>query len=674
MAIKSIEISGYRSIAHLDLDSDSITALIGRNGSGKSNILSALNYFYRNLTGTYQEENIFDSANSLRNEVSIKITYDLRKILKIVQHNLKNGSGEEEDAEREYEAYYQKIRSISSGDEIAVRLVRRKSGAAEWNIDYNVRQIIASVFPMYFIDARETRLTDWTNLWELIGDFVKLKNEKSRELHREIRERMESDGTTAGKLKKLERIFQENQVNIRSLTSKQMGKILAEAALGGQIFQYEERNLQEYSNGTNAYNYTSMMIAILGELGQYKLKEPVIILDEPEISLHQVLVDRLMENIFAMSGRIQFFISTHSPRCMKMLLEREEQDCGIYHTALQNGYTRAARVRNLSAEEWRERAVITETYANGCFARMVVSVEGETELEVLKNKYLRQVFPVLREPEYVMGMSNRVIQNLASPGSRNYQVPMLSVMDMDKVLEKKQGENRFRFRSLKDIASDREMYWYGQKRTDTLQVKKRIRRMCEKCSFSYRYPLFSCRDGNFQCLLDLIRKYYGNYDMFLWNTTIEGALITERNRKQFIRCMETYIQAKVTQKVWKSIEGYLEKYSQDPDITVNYLRMIFSGKCDYLLTKKQVKQENSRIREDLWETLYQIPKTGNWISIWLEAYFLEQAGIRTDDGLRFRKFCSWLKKEENRSRITRKFRSDFGELAALIGKIQMTSI
>ena len=86
----------------------------------------------------------------------------------------------------------------------------------------------------------------------MIGDFVKLKTEKSQEIRKEIRNRVESDFTTAKKLEKLEQIFEEQQVNIRSLTSKQMGKILAEIALGGQMFQYAERNLQEYSNGTNA--------------------------------------------------------------------------------------------------------------------------------------------------------------------------------------------------------------------------------------------------------------------------------------------------------------------------------------------------------------------------------------------------------------------------------------
>src|SRR5699024_3249407 len=119
--------------------------------------------------------------------------------------------------------------------------------------------------------------------------------------------------------------------------------------------------------------------------------------------------------------------------------------------------------------------------------------------EVVKNKYLRMVFPELREPEFVTGMSNAVIQNLVSPGSRNYQVPAFSVADMDKVLTKVTGCNQFKFSDIwKDKNNDREPYWYGRKRADTLMVKRRIKAMCTKCNFTYQYPFYSCEDNNFR--------------------------------------------------------------------------------------------------------------------------------------------------------------------------------
>ena len=196
--------------------------------------------------------------------------------------------------------------------------------------------------------------------------------------------------------------------------------------------------------------------------------------------------------------------------------------------------------------------------------------------------------------------------------------------------------------------------------------------MCEKCNFTFQYPLYSCQDQNFRCLRELIKTYYRNYDMFIWDTTIEGALITSKNCIQFISCMGKYIKDKVKPAIWNDIYTYLQKYDREPNIKLNYLRMIFSGKSDYLLTKKQLKKENKKINDDIWDTLYKIPKTGNWVGFWLELYFLGLAGLDSSDEMRFRKFCNWLEKEENQRKTIRKFKNDFVELHALIEKIQMT--
>ena len=64
MAIKRLEISGYRSIDNINIEAKQIVGLIGQNGSGKSNILSALNYFYKNLISEWDEKGIFDTYNS----------------------------------------------------------------------------------------------------------------------------------------------------------------------------------------------------------------------------------------------------------------------------------------------------------------------------------------------------------------------------------------------------------------------------------------------------------------------------------------------------------------------------------------------------------------------------------------------------------------------------------
>lgn len=665
MAIKRLEIQGYRSIDDMKLDAEQITAFIGANGSGKSNILSALNLFYSNLTTEQREENIFDANNPLRNEVRIRVTYDLKDILKKVQHN--------QNAEvNEYENYYRKILAITRNDEIILEMIKRKGKRTMWNQDYNIRQIISFLFPIYVVDSRQIMLTDWRNLWELIGDLVKLRNEDSERLQNDIKNKIKDDyASTNGRLEHLGRLLEEKSINVKKLTSRQLGEVVAKIAVGGQMFQYGERSLKECSNGTNAYNYTVFLIDILNMLKRYKLKEPIIVLDEPEISLHYLLIDSLIDKIFQISDNIQFLIATHSSRCVKALLESEEENSSIYHIVLSGQYTKIKRVRSLAKEDARERAVITEAYTNSCFSKMVLNVEGETELELFRNKYLKLVFPRLKEVEIVSGMSNHVIYNLTAPGKRNYQVPGFAVMDMDKVLMKKDGQNRFDFKELKqDYPIEKEIYHYGKKRRDTLYLRKRIKRMCEKCNFFFRYPFFSCEDGNFNVLLDIVIEYYENYCVHLWRNTVEGALITIDNLELFIDFTRE--------------NGYpfdfvqmLEEFrflERDKNQQLNYMRLIHCGKSDYLLSKKKIKEENADIYDELLEKMNMVKKTSGWVSKWLEYYFLETVNrINSDvDVHHFQQFRKWIEKGNHKELIRRQMEMDFKELYILLYKLEMT--
>ncbi len=665
MAIKRLEIRGYRSIDDMKLEAEQITAFIGANGSGKSNILSALNLFYTSLTTEQREENIFDANNPLRNEVCIRITYDLKDILKKVHHN--------QNAEaNEYENYYRKILAIAKNDEVVLEMIKRKGKRTMWNQSYNIRQIVSFLFPIYVVDSRQIMLTDWRNLWELIGDLVKLRNEDSERLQNDIKEKIKDDyASTNGRLEHLGRLLEEKSINVKKLTSRQLGEVIAKIAVGGQMFQYGERSLKECSNGTNAYNYTVFLMDILYMLKRYKLKEPIIVLDEPEISLHYLLIDSLLDKIFEISDNLQFFIATHSSRCVKALLQSEEENYNIYHIVLSGQYTKIKRVRSLEKEEARERAVITEAYTNSCFSKMVLNVEGETELELFRNKYLKLVFPRLKEVEIVSGMSNHVIYNLTAPGKRNYQVPGFCVMDMDKVLVKKDSQNRFVFKELKeDYPIEKEIYHYGKKRRETLYLRKRIKSMCEKCSFFFQYPFFSCEDGNFNILLELVIDYYENYCVHLWRNTVEGALITNKN-------LDCFIDFTRENRYPFDFAQMLEEFpflKKERNQQLNYLRLIFCGKSDFLLSKKKIGEENAAIYDEFLENMNLVKKTSGWVSKWLEYYFLKLVKWLDEsaDIDNFQQFRKWIEQGNHREYIRRQVEGDFVELYALLDKLEMT--
>lgn len=667
MAIKRLEIKGYRSIDNMRLETEQITALIGANGSGKSNILSALNFFYTSLITEQREDNIFDANNPLRNEVCIRVTYDLKDILKKVHHNQNAVT-----YDFEYENYYRKILAIAGNDEIILEMVKRKGKRMMWNQSYNIRQIVSFLFPIYVVDSRQIMLTDWRNLWELIGDLVKLRNEDSERLQNDIKDIIKDDYvSTNRRLEHLGRLLDEKNINVKKLASRQLGEVIAKIVVGGQLFQYGERSLKEYSNGTNAYNYTVFLMDILYMLKHYKLKEPIIVLDEPEISLHYLLIDSLLDKIFEISDNLQFFIATHSSRCVKALLQSEEENYYIYHMVLSGQYTKIKRVRSLGKEEARERAVITEAYTNSCFSKIVLNVEGETELELFRNKYLKLIFPRLKEVEIVSGMSNHVIYNLTAPGKRNYQVPGFCVMDMDKVLVKRESQNRFVFKELKeDYPIEKEIYHYGKKRKNTLYLRKRIKSMCEKCNFSFQYPFFSCEDKNFNVLLELVIEYYKDYRVHLWRSTVEGALITPENLQCFIEFTRGSEYPFDFAQMLVEFPFLINERNQQ----LNFMRLIFCGKSDYLLSKRKIREENPAIYDRFWETMNLVKKTSGWVSKWLEYYFLETAKRldRYADVDDFQQFRKWIEQDCRRENIRRQMKGDFVELYALLEKLGMT--
>ncbi|MGA2466787.1 MAG: AAA family ATPase [Thermodesulfobacteriota bacterium] len=76
MLIKSIEIKNFRSISNQCLDCDNITLLVGRNGSGKSSFLYAIETFY-DIDARISQEDFFN--HDITSPIEIRVTYcDLR--------------------------------------------------------------------------------------------------------------------------------------------------------------------------------------------------------------------------------------------------------------------------------------------------------------------------------------------------------------------------------------------------------------------------------------------------------------------------------------------------------------------------------------------------------------------------------------------------------------------
>ena len=72
MLIQKVQVKNYRSILSESLPCDNLTALVGRNGSGKSSFLSALELFY-DPTARVTSEDFY--AEDVTQDVEIAVTY-----------------------------------------------------------------------------------------------------------------------------------------------------------------------------------------------------------------------------------------------------------------------------------------------------------------------------------------------------------------------------------------------------------------------------------------------------------------------------------------------------------------------------------------------------------------------------------------------------------------------
>ncbi len=624
MSITRIKIENYRSIKYCVLDFKDINLLIGENGTGKSNILDAVRHFYRCLLQENDDIACYNYQNRFSNEFSISLMFDFRHLKMI------SGRNRQRNADLDYEGYYNWISRRKPFETLTMRQIKGKP--VRWNQERQYRQNILNLFPLYVVDARKIDLTDWSQLWDMIGDLMKVHRTREAEIAAEITAIKDNEKyKLEERFEKLLASFARADIQIKPYTPKQYASTMSTLLFKGETFSFKASKLDYMSNGTNAFNYTNLLIEILKLIFEYKIKEPIVILDEPEISLHHKLVDRLTARILGCKDAIRFLIATHSPRMLKDILKLEQSDCEVVHVSLLNGRTYAAPVKLFSEDsDNRLRVFMNDQHANAYFSRYILSVEGASEVEVFSNAFLLELFPFLRDVDIMEGMADDVIQKIISPRHRHFHTQFLFLADMDKAMRWSTNNKSFqlegRYFPKKDLPEEK--YYYSPMRTHQLLCLKRIRALSERGRFRYWPPFFACRDLNFQELIQLIKDYLKQRNVYVASTTIEGMLITDRNLSAFW----TYCQeAKVFRPtVLPELQKVYDSLPQND--CLNFVRLLFDGKSDFILTFDEICKRNPKIAPDLKRLIENNKqgKTNGWMSDWLD-YFLCRAAASDSD-------------------------------------------
>ena len=659
MTLKRIEIENFKSIKKADIDLSEMNLFIGGNGSGKSNVLDAVCYFYNNLTGAKISDNIFDKNNHFSNEATITLTFDLSEFYKIAKANMPHV----DEDKRSYVGYYSAILTLVSGTpskHISLRMSQIKGKAIKWNFSYENRQLINSLFPLFHIDSRTLDVTKWQSVWDILGELAKVSNKEKKNLEAGIKSLLlDSKNTISNKLNSIETIFENSDVNISKATPQNFAEKLTQVFFSGdEIFQ-KGRNLEYYSTGTNSVKYIEVLLMAIDELSKKKLKSPIILMDEPEISLHHQFIDELSTTLAHMSSRHNTLIATHSSRLTKNIILGFD-DFMLYNIKLINKYSIITRMKKFIQYSPKSKYRVTDDHINSYFSKAVIFVEGETELELFSNPYLKELFPALNKVDVFKAISDKPVLSIMNPSSVGVNTPYIILIDMDKAVNFDTKRNQLRVESEYISGDLKERFQYRSKKDNAVylyHLYKRITAAANSLKIRYYTPFYSTKDDNYYDFLRAVKSYLISYNVFPFRTTVEGAFI---NKMSFDFTLQ-FLKERCSSADYNLLKDALDTYYFNDQI--NFLRYIFKGKSD-LLQYKSINNFTFEGKDVAQRIQGAVGKASGWISDYIDMFISEKTGL--GNKLSFKSFRTYLEIKDNKNKIENEFKYSFPEMYSLI--------
>ena len=513
MPLTRLIIKNFKSIKNCDISLSELNVLIGENGTGKTNLLDAISYFYRNLTDSDISEHVFDENNHYSNELRITLVYDLSQFVKISKSN----SGELPDIfedqfveKTKYGGYYKTIISMASKSKdkkLCVELSQIKGRPIRWNYSYEDRLIFKSLFPIFYIDTRNLDVTEWGYLWGVLGELGKVSNAERKTIETKINDiLLDESQEISRKLKEITDIFSAADVSVKPAMSREFAKNLTKVFFSGEIIRQRGKQLGYYSTGTNSVKYIELLLKSIDAISRTKMKEPIVLFDEPEISLHTNYLDELTDEMLDVNSKLSIVVSTHSARLTKNIITGSET-VSLFNVKLINKYSQIQRMKKFSQYSPSSKYRVSDDHVNSYFSRGILFVEGATELELFSNPYIRILFPKLKKVDVFEAVSDKPILNIMNPKLTNTQTPYICLIDMDKAIRYDKKKKRFSLINEYFASNSKECFQYRNKHQSEPYLyyqRKHINAMQKYCQvFNIRYTryaddlLFSSRIFNF---------------------------------------------------------------------------------------------------------------------------------------------------------------------------------
>lgn len=621
--ILRIEIKNFKSIKNVTFDfqdnHESIICLLGKNGSGKSNIVKAIKYFWDHLEDDFSSTSVCDNINPYNQTAEISITFNIKKI------RYKSQKNEKLMDDMDYlDELFSDGDFLNPVNIIELRMIQDKKGNILWQVnDKRVRRMIKSFFPVYFINTRALDIFTWEKIWGIISDISMTKPKKSEiEIVEILNDTFESIfGSKYLEVEKaLNEIFERQKISFDKYHFDSKFKSAFAMRFGGNIFQFDSMNLDFYSDGTNSYKYLLLFLELVSQLTSFSSKYPIILLDEPEIGMHPHFISEFVRCVCdKIPGNALLFMNTHSPELIKDIT-KSISDTGnnsifmLYQVYYQRLYTYLRKMRSQFLIENKDIITLNET--DCYFYDAIVYVEGKTEFQLFNSYYLRLIFPKLNQVCFYLSGSDSVNLKLVSAEILNLGTRYKFLLDMDKIISYNNQKFVFKERNtnnpLKDDRKTRSLnyQYYNEKGFKTKECFNRIETLLQK-QYDYGPGVHYIEDDDFNELMNSIISYCKSENVIVNWSTIEGELITYENIEKFIEFLNSnrICNKKLSQ------HNAICSISDDKEKTILILAEM-NGKTELQegSNKKRVKMNGTEI-----ETLF--GKTSGWVNDWMEYYY-----------------------------------------------------
>ena len=639
--IKQITIENFKSIKYANFkfkDNHDIVCLIGKNGSGKSNVFKAIKYFFDNISRPYSEAKIIDNSNPYIQKCKISIIFDLKLLYEKSKHNTELRK-KFDKIDYYIENHFENSNpnwEISLKKELELSMTQFKDGAISWNIDNNnIRETIKLLFPIYYIDTRKLDIFTWEQLWQIISDLSATMPQISQEECRDLIDftftEIYGNKYTLSK-EKIEVAFKKNIISLDPYHFDSKYKNAFAMRFGGEQFLVDKHPLSYFSDGTNSYNYLILLTTLIPQISDISCKHPLILLDEPETGLHSEYISKFVNTIFNnLKNNSLMLISTHSSKLISEFTNHLI-NFQLYKINRIGANSEIFKMNTSWLTDNSHRITIKETECY--FYDYLVYIEGETEVELFENKYIRSIFKKIEQIHFYSFDSNDERLKAVNSKNINLGVKYKLIVDSDKIISYNNKTLKFKlYHGInplynKENKQKNAFRFFNSSSDDLISAYNNIISML-KSTYSYSPNSHYIKSQNFNILMQNIKKICNYYNVIVNWSTIEGELITYENIDKFLEFVETQSIPQNVKNQHSNIKNITDSKEKAILVLCEYL-----GKTETQQQKDGVKFNNKSLKP------LTTKKTNGWVQLWIKYYFknyIDTFSTETEKRAQFRK-------------------------------------